>query len=103
MEGLRRLVPSCRQTGQSHIGMRAAVSQTVNKPLFDKLSQGFIARNTAACLDELHASVLCSLPNEGALSRYDTPLGPEPFVCSSKEYISPNLLTGLKDVVLLPG
>src|SRR5689334_378021 len=44
-----------------------------------------------------------SLPHESALRCYFTPDGAELPVCPSEEYVSPNLLALLKNVVLVSG
>ena len=43
------------------------------------------------------------LLHECALSRYFPPLGPELLICPSEEYVSSNLLTSLKNIVLVSG
>ena len=44
-----------------------------------------------------------SLLNECALIRYLPPIRPELLVSPSEEYIAPNLMTGLQNVVLVSG
>jgi len=55
-------------------------------------------RKRSAC-----AQRFSSLPHESALRCYFTPDGAELPVCPSEEYVSPNLLAVLKNVVLVSG